>query len=50
MKYTYKTKNGKKYTVAARDEDRARCAAKKAVIADGSDWKGTQLVKISGAI
>ena len=50
MKYTYQLKNGKKYTVIARDQDRARCAAKRAVLADGGEWKQARLILISNAI
>ena len=46
MNYTFKTAEGRKFTVYAKDADRARCAAKKAAIAAGADWKGAKLVAI----
>lgn len=50
MNYTYKTADGKTYTVKAKDADRARCAAKKAALAAGSNWAKAKLVGMSNAI
>lgn len=50
MSYTYKTTDGKLYTVSAKDADRARCAAKRAVLAAGSSWTKAKLVKISNSL
>lgn len=50
MSFTYKTTDGKTYTVSSKDADRARCAAKKAAMSAGSSWPGAKLVKISNAL
>lgn len=50
MNFTFKTSNGKTYTVSAKDADRARSAAKKAALNDGSEWKAAKLIKISNAL
>lgn len=50
MTYTYKTTDGKLYTVSAKDADRARCAAKRAALAAGSNWSKAKLVKMTNAM
>lgn len=50
MSYTYKTTDGKLYTVSAKDADRARCAAKRAALAAGSNWAKAKLVKMTNSL
>ena len=50
MNFTFKTAEGRKFTVYAKDADRARCAAKRAAIVAGSPWPKAKLVKMGNAI